>query len=1072
MKMTCSYLRSFVFLGVCVATAVGQTSKGTLTGTVVDVSGSAIRNAKIDVADTEGSETRSVSTGPSGDYRVDAITPSVYRLTVSAPGFSRKEVGGIRVAGSIVTSQNVTLEVGASEQTVSVEASGTPIQTETGELSNTIGAVEVAKLPINTLNPIDLALTLPGVSAVASRDSLTNGSGFSVNGLRPRANNFLIDGFDNNDQSIGGQALQPQNLEAVKETVILRNSYAPEFGRGGGSVTNVIYDNGTNQYHGALWERYTGNALNALTSEEKRSGLTAKPRDVDNTFGFKIGGPILRNKLFLMGSSQWHRVYGAESGNQLNLPTAAGVAQLQALSSAYPNASILVNSLGGLTAPTATGSINVGNRSGCGSPCLIPVGTTIRTPTQQNPQYEYVIRGDYTARAADIFSVRFIGANQTLTPDLFANPSALPTQDTFQGGPSRNLGFFWTHVLSPSKVNEARFTFQQINFTFGPLASTSSSALYSLPNITVAGIAGVTFGGLDSGFPQGRGHDTYGYQDAFSWNFARHSIKVGADLNKLQITDRIPFNVRGTLNFTRGGDCSAIGLTACTGLANFLDNFTGPAGSAGKQFGSPVLAFSQTTQAYYFQDAWKISPTFTLNYGVRYEYFSTPFNHLAYPAINTGSVLSDPVNTRVTQKQDLNNWGPRVSFAWNPGNGKTVIRSGGGIFYDGFFTNITDNVASSAPNTLGGTLTSPGTGRGTPGALGLVSAVTPILNPRASVSVIDRNLISPLTYQWNFNIQRQLPGDFLLTTAYVGTRGEHLFINQEFNPGINSVRVNPLRGSIGARTNGGDSNYHGAQIDLLRRFRSGFLLQVAYTWSHAIDTGSEVFVTSGGSSYPQDFSNVRGERGNSAFDRRHRGSVTWVYSPTYRGTDTSFFRVANHLLRDWTFSGTAQLQTGAPDTVHFAGLDENGDLRSTNDRPDLGNPRAAINYSDACVNSPTCITGLGILNANGTYTDANSGAPGTRDQFRYIQVSGRVGNLGRNTFINDWTQNYSFALERIFKIPRLEHHQLEFRAEGINPFNHPNPGLVSADLLDPNFLNRDITYTGGRILNLWLKYRF
>ena len=1049
-----------------------QTSKGTLTGSVLDGSGAAIAGANITARDTQGAENRTLVSGPNGDYRFDAITPSVYSLTVTATGFSKKVVNGVSVTASIVTSQNIVLDPGATEQTISVEASGAPVQTESGELSSTVSAVEIAKLPINSLNPIDLVLTQPGVSSVAGRDNFTNGSGFAVNGLRPRSNNFLIDGFDNNDQSISGQALQPSNLEAIKEVSVLRNSYAPEFGRGGASVTNVIYKNGTNDYHGSLWERYTGNAINALTSEEKRSGLTSVPRNVDNTFGFAIGGPVIKNKLFVFGSSQWHRIFGAETGNQLNIPTAQGVAELTAIAGANPNATILVNSLGGLVAPTQTGSINVGNRAGCGSPCLIPIGTTIRSPTQQNPQYEYVVRGDYNARASDTISFRYIGANQTLTPDLFANASALPTQETFQGGPSRNLGFFWTHVLSPTKVNEARFTFQQIDFTFGPLASTSSNPLYALPNISISGISGVSFGGLSSTFPQGRGHDTYGYQDAFSWNFSRHSIKIGADLNKLQIHDRIPFNLRGTVGFVSGGSCSSIGLTACTGLANFLDNFTGPAGTAGKQFGSPSLNFSQTTQAYYFQDAWKVLPTFTLNYGVRYEYFSTPFNSLAYPAINPATVLSDPVATVVKQKQALNNWGPRLSFAWNPGSGKTVIRAGSGIFYDGFFTNIEDNVASSAPNTLGGTLTAPATGRGNANALGLVPAVTPTLNPRATVSVIASNLVSPRTYQWNFNIQRQLPGDFLATVAYVGTRGEHLFLNQELNPGINGVRLNPLRGSIGARTNGGDSVYHGLQTDLTRRFRRGLFLEVAYTWSKAIDDASEVFTTTGGSSYPQDPFNIRGERGPSAFDRRHRGSVTWVYTVPYHGTANGLRGAANYLVRNWTFSGTAQLQTGAPDTIHFQGLDENGDLRTTNDRPDLGNSKAPINYSDACMNSATCITGVGMAGPNGTYVDINTGATGTFSQFRYLQVSGRVGNLGRNTFVNDWTQDYSFAIERIFPIPHLEHHQLEFRAEGINPFNHPNPGLVSADLLDPTFLNKDIQYTGGRVINFWLKYRF
>lgn len=1063
-------LPSFIVL-VCSVLVQAQTSKGTIAGSVFDSSGAVVANAEVTARDTQGAEVRKVRTSDNGDYRFDAVTPSTYSVIVDAPGFQKKEISGLAVQSSVVTSLNVTIEVGAIGQTVSVEASGAQVQTESGDLSSTISVAEIAKLPVNSLNPIDLVLTQPGVTAVASRDSYTNGSGFSVNGLRPRSNNFLIDGFDNNDQGVSGQALQPNNLEAIKEVSVLRNSYAPEFGRGGGSVTNVIYKNGTNEFHGSLWERYTGSALNALTSEEKRSGLLSKPRNVDNTFGFAIGGPVLKNKLFLFGSSQWHRIYGSETGNSIIIPTALGVANLNALSTSNPNAALLVSSLGGISAQTSSGTINVGNRAGCGSPCLIPFGTTVRTPTQQNPGYEYVVRGDYTATEKDTISARFIGTQQTLTPDLFANPSALPTQDTSQGGPARNLGAFWTHLFSPKIVNEARYTFQQINFTFSPLATTTANSLYALPNLTVAGFSGVTFGGLRSGFPQGRGHDTYGYQDAISLNFGSHSIKVGTDINHLNISDQIPFNGRGTVTFANGGDCTSIGLATCTALANFLDNFTGPSGSAGKQFGNPNLNFTQTTQAYYFQDSWKLRPTFTLTYGVRYEYFSTPFNALAYPAVNLSTAAFDPISAALPQRKDTNNWGPRVGMAWNPGSGKTVVRAGGGVFYDGFFTNILDNVASSAPNTLGGVLTAPATGRGLAGALALVPAVTSTLNPRATTSVIDANLVSPLTYQWNFNIQRELPFNILATIAYVGTRGEHLFVNRELNPGINGTRLNPARGSIGARTNTGDSIYHGLQTDLTRRFRNGFLLEVAYTYSKAIDNGSEVFTTSGGSSYPQDAFNLAGERGPSVFDRTHRGSVTWVYSLPFRGGSTGWRNVANQIVRNWTISGTAQLQSGAPDSIYFSGNDENGDLRPNNDRPDLGNPNAPLNLSASCIESSTCITGIGQRTAAG-YVDYNTTAPGTASQFRYLAVNGRVGNLGRNTYRNDWTQDYTIAVERIFPIPHLEHHQLEFRAEGINPWNHPNPGLVSTDLLDPVFLNTDIVKTGGRILNLWLKYRF
>jgi outer membrane receptor protein involved in Fe transport len=1044
----------------------GQSANGTLTGTVLDPQGGAIANAEVTATNETGGEKRTTKTGPNGAFRIENIQPSSYTLSATANGFSRKDVRGVRVSASAVQSQNITLDVGASTQVVEVTAGVAQIQTDTGELSQSISTMQVAKLPEPSLNPIDLVKTMPGVLSVAGRDDFTNGASFSVDGLRPRANNFLIDGFDNNDYGISGQALQPQNVEAVKEVSVLRNSYNPEYGRGGASVTNVIYKNGTNQLHGSGYERYNGNSLNALTSEQKRSGITEVPRVVDNTFGFTAGGPVIKNKLFLFGAAQWEHINGDETGNTLIIPTAAGVANLRSIAGASPNANILINSLGGLAASSVSSSINVGNRAGCGSPCLIPVGQIVRTPGQLSRSYEYIIRGDWNATANDTITTRFIGSHNSLTPDLFANPNALPTTDTEQGGPARNLGFYYTHVFSPTMLNELRFTYQQIDFAFAPLPSTTSNALYADPNITIAGFSGVSFGGLTSTFPQGRGHDTYQYQDAFSWAHGNHSFKAGADLTHLQIHDQIPFNARGTVSIVAGGDCSSIGLTTCTGLANFLDNFTGPSGSAGKQFGSPAVAFNWNIQAYYFQDAWRIRPTLTMTYGVRYEYYGRPFNFLPYPTVNAVSALTDPVNTRVNEAADTSDWGPRFGLAWNPNHGKTVFRMGSGVFYDGYFTNITDNVASSAPNVLGGTVVAPNTGRGSSSPLTLVSSATATLNPRASVSAVESGIRSPRTFQWNANVERQLPFDTLLTLAYVGTRANYLFVNRELNPGVNGVRLQPARGSIGTRTNAGNSEYHGLQADLRRNFKNGLFLELAYTYSKAIDNGSEVFTTSGFSSYPQNAFNMAGERGPSAFDRTHRVAVTWLYSLPYRGHSP-----ISYLLKNWTISGTAQFQSGAPDTV-FIPEDINGDLRAGSDRPDLGNIHAPVNYSDACLNSPSCITGVGTFAKNGSLVDFNTGAPGSLSQFRYIVPVGRLGNLGRNTFRNDWTQNWTLAVERIIPLPRWEGHQIELRGEAVNPWNHPNPGIISTDIDDPTFMNKSLSYTGGRSLILWGKYRF
>jgi hypothetical protein len=1061
---------SFVtVLHIGIGMSFGQTSKGTLAGTVTDPKGGAVPNATVAAKDEQGAETRSVSTNAAGEYRIEGLTPSTYTLTVTAPGFSVTAIKNIAVAGSVITSMNPELEIGQVTQTVEVFSNELTVQTESGEISKTVSTVEVQNIPLSTLNPVQLALTQPGITKPADREDFTNGVGFSVNGLRPRANNFLLDGFDNNDYGIAGQALQPSNPEAVQEVTFLTNSYAPEFGRGGGSVTNVIYKNGNNQYHGAAWERYSGAVLNAIKSEEHQLGYTSVPNFVENVFGFDAGGPVKKNKLFLFGTSQWDLDHYSESGNPLLIPTAAGVAALNSLNNA--NANLLVQSLGGLVAPSGSSSvnnINIGNRPGCGSPCLVQIGNVIRTPKAISDSYEYVVRGDYVATDRDTFTGRFIGSHGSLTPDLFANPNALPTQETSQGGPARNFGAFWTHTFSPTKLNEFRFTEQQIDFTFGPLASTVSNPLYNLPNITIAGLTNASYGGLSSTFPQGRGHTTYQYQEAFSWTVGYHNLKAGVDFVHLSVTDTIPFNSRGSVSVVAGGDCSAINLTRCTGLANFVDDFTGPSGSAGRQFGSPIVSVPQTLQNYYIQDTWKIKPNFTITYGLRYEYTGTPFNGLPFPAVNQGTVLTDPFPLRVLQQPDKNNFGPRLGFAYTPkilGDSKTAFRGGFGTFYDVPFTNIVDNNASTAPNVLGGTLTSPSTGRGSSGLLNLVSGVTPSLNPKAAIDVIPADLRNPMSYQWNFNIERELRGNFLLTAAYVGTRGERLYLNQELNPGVNGTRLNPNKGSILSRSNLGNSSYNGLQLDLQRRFSRGLLVRANYTYSKAIDNGSEVF-TIQNSSFPQNPFNAGLERGLSAFDHRHRGTITWVYSTSGVGSN----RALKYVTGGWMISGTMQLQSGSPTTVYDQ-LDTAGTLRA-NGRPNAGNPNAPINYSNACLNSTTCITGVGQINPDASLSDYNTGAPGAFSVFRYIVPLSGFGNLGRNTVENPGTADWTLAVSRSFALPKLEGHRIEFRAEAFNPFNHANAGDFTGTIQSPTFLNKDVTFAGGREMRLWLFYRF
>ena len=219
------------------------------------------------------------------------------------------------------------------------------------------------------------------------------------------------------------------------------------------------------------------------------------------------------------------------------------------------------------------------------------------------------------------------------------------------------------------------------------------------------------------------------------------------------------------------------------------------------------------------------------------------------------------------------------------GQDKTVIRAGFGVFYDALFTNILDNTGGTSPNAVGGTLI--GTpaqngGRGISSATGSLNAVTPALNPLTGSNSIAGNLMNPETFQWNLNIQREVRGGFIFTAAYVGTRGAHLYTNQQYNPRVlGGARLNPAFGPMTIRTNGADSYYHSAQFSVDRKFTHGLLLRGAYTFSKLIDDSSEVFTSSGLSSFAQDPLNQAGDRGLSAYDRRHRFVITYIWEVPY-----------------------------------------------------------------------------------------------------------------------------------------------------------------------------------------------
>jgi hypothetical protein len=1071
----------FLFALICVVglalvpSLKAQTSNGTIAGTITDKTGAAVIKATVTATSQDlGTTLGTAITDGSGGYRIDALVPGKYTVNIKAAGFSEMKFPNVDVRGSYTSTVNAELEVGSVSATIVVEASAVQeLQTQSGDLSKAFSGPEIDNLPYSNLNPISLVLTQAGVAGPApsaggetnnSNFGLrTNGTQFVVNGTRPRANNFLIDGQDNNDNSIAGQAFQPDNGAAYGEVTILTNAYSAEFGRGGGSVTNVISKGGSNDFHGSAWELNRNTYYAAIPADQGFAGVCTNPGpncssvgnpvDNENVFGYAFGGRIIKNKLFFFQTTQWDRERQTANGSVLTLPTANGVATLQSLG-ANANVTFLLAALNGLrgSSTNLAPSIDLGNGRG-----LVEMGFVERSGIGEvsNARTENV-RADWLAGEKDSFSARYIRSDSALTPDLFNFPSQLQPFDSQQGGPSQTIGTTWVHTFSPRAVNEFRASFTEINFAFSATAATAANPLSSDPQVTVSGLPTL---GFPSNLPQGRGHKTWQYQDALSYSIGKHTFKIGGDISHLAVVDEIPFNSRGTLVYAKGGTCGAV---TCSSLANFVDDFAGPSGSANKVFGSPVTKPFVTSYAPYVQDTWRLTTNFTLDLGMRYEYWGVPENTLLFPALNIsggvglpGLTLSSFPNQYATPEvSDRNNFAPRVGLAYTPrfwnrvfGHDKTVIRAGYGIFYDGLFTNILDNTAGASPNAIAFTDTS-SVGRGVANISTALASAQAVANPLGSVTTVASNLVNPLTHQWNLDIQRELPGGFIVTAAYVGTRGIRLFESQAFNPRVNGgARMNPNFGPVTVRDNAGDSIYHGGQLTVERRFSHGLLIHGAYTYSKLLDDGSDVFGPTGGNTINRnDFAQnplcQKCDRGPSIFDVRHRLVASYIWDiPYFHNSSNLFMGVVKTITRDWTVSGTTTAQTGFAGTP-FLGVDVNGDASVFNDRPIIVDP------------------------SKGKFDPARYGAPPKSSPY--------AGTIGRGSVEMPGFQIWDFAVQRAFKIPvwKLEAQALTLRGEAYNVFNHPNLGIPDLNLAASDALDLPSTIYGGRVLKIKLMYAF
>ncbi len=1100
------FVAVMIFLGGLTASA--QTSYGTIAGAVTDATGAAVADADVTVTNVSTGETHTVKTNKSGGYIIESVGTGAYNVTIAAASFSRQEVKDVAVSASLTTSVNAMLKAGSIADTVEVSSSSEILKTESGEVSNTISTKEISDLPVNSLNAYSLAVTIPGVTTVTAA-SFTNGTAFAGPGTRPRQNNFLIEGQDNNDNGIAGQGLQPENQEALQEVTFLVSGAQAEFGRGGGIISNLIYKSGTNQFHGAVWDRFLNADLNAY-NHSATYNHSSRTNFRENIYGYRIGGPIFRDKLFFFVSQQFDHYRASATLSTLTLPTTAGYATLNQFST-NPQIAKLIKAYGGLKGadpstgafPAQSKTVDLGTDPVTGlARGLVQFGGVARVigaPTNSN---EFVTKVDYQIASKDKLQLRFVRSPFAEPYDTGNFPSQLPFFDTQQVGVSYNAGIVENHIFSPNVFNELRISYGRIGFTFDLRPDTYSNPLALGPTVSISGITGY---GIPTNTPQGRFHNTYQLQDALSVTKGRHSMKFGFDISQSRVRDLVPFVFYGSQSYVASNSPSY------SALANFVDDYSGyttaNSASISKNFGSNVARPTLTDQGYYGEDHWKISPKLVADIGLRYEYYGAPYNYLAYPAVDPSNlscfiVSSSGASCRVALKPNTKNFAPRVGGAYSI-DSKTVFRASFGMFYDNTFTNVDDNVQASAPNAASPTLYNTlGNGRGTAAWSTQFSQLSSTPLATNSVTSVVPNYRNPVSYQYNAAIQRQIPYSMSLTVGYVGTRGEHLYgldYLNPFTPGTSTRAIAPTRGAIAVHDNSGDSDYNGLLMDLTRRYRSGSEFRLAYAYSKFLDNVSEEYTSGNYSAYPQQQYNLGGKRGldygPSTYDHRQRVTLSYVYNPPTLHA-SGYGKIAGYAVNGWQVSGIVGFQAGTVINTQ-TGIDINGD-GVTNDRPILENASApagtyAVRGTDFYTAAKGGLPGVycdGQYYSNGVSKNAVTGA---NDQFCHpvalTSVHWYVGDLysqsktiSRDSAYTPGTFQGDIALLRTIHI--TERQDFAFRGECYNCLNHANTGVPNATLNSsgnqPNapgyslntFYNYAPTTSGNRSIRIFLRYEF
>ncbi|MEP6719399.1 MAG: TonB-dependent receptor [bacterium] len=1023
-----SFAFAFTLLLTLAAAATAQTFRGTILGTVTDPNGAVVPAATVTAKNIGTAIERTTISDEDGNYSLAELQTGTYEVKVEKSGFQSSTVTNVLVEVSAERRVDVRLAV-AGADTVVIVAASTQVETTNNTLGGTISTKEVADLPVNGRDFTKFLVMVPGATGDPSGATDSPGSFglFSSNGNRGRANNFLLDGTDMNDgyrnlpaineAGVFGTPATILPIEAVAEVAVLSN-FEAEYGRNSGAIVNIVTKSGTNDFHGALFEFFRNNALDARNFFNPKPDPQTALRN--NQFGGALGGPIVRNRTFFYAAYEGQR-------ERVGLNSTARVPDPREIAA-----------LGGATNPVIARLLARNPWPAPNRPLPLFDNTgapnVFVTTRALNDIDSFIGKIDHSFNKNNQLTGRyFYGTSNQSFPLAILAGNVLPGFNTVTPTKVHLLSLSYLKIISPTAVNEVRFGYNRFKEGFFPEdqafdpssiglnTGITNSQDFGLPLIRIHDDLGIANIGATLSVPRARTDINYQLIDNLSLKRARHDLKIGYEFRRTTVSQFFDAGYRGRLDFDSLGDFLA-----------------GNLGGGRSARGNSNRNTFQNSHAGYLQDTFRRNARLTLNLGLRWDYFGVigeKNNLLSNFDRTNGLVLVGSPGLPRLYKRDFNNFSPRLGLAWDlGGKGKTVVRAGWGLFYDAFSQ---DFFAGQLPfNTF-----NPGPAFNPVGSAPVLfsfSTVGTIQNGVAifsgfgdsDVFAVDRNLATPYVQNFNLNLQHELFKNGVLEVGYVGSHGTKLFryrdINQPVNPSVSSAR--PFDNGPFAPSGGtffyvnhlettANSNYNSLQTSFTLRNRRGWSAGINYTWSHSIDNASDGQDYVANATQPDNSYRADLERGNSNFDSRHRFVATASYNIP------NFAPAHPRLGQGWQLNTVVTLRSGNP--FHLTLFDDYNNTGEFFPRPDIvGNPYAGTHAPDRFINLSAFAVPC-TLDPTGDGSAASC-LPGTW----------HFGSLGRNALRGPGYRNIDFS---IFKdTPITEGVKIQLRAEIFNIFNHPN----------------------------------